>query len=79
MKCMHRQTGYLYEIPLLAIAAAIVFGILYPRLGEPWNYLFMAALALVVLLFVGYNRFAAGWQPGRGHHRDDDEPPSLSR
>lgn len=73
MKPLHRQTGYLYEIPLLAILAAIVFGVLYPLLGEPWNHLLLGGLVLVWLLFLGYNWFAAGWQPGRGRHDRDDE------
>jgi hypothetical protein len=73
MKPLHRQAGYLYEIPLMVIVAAIVFGVLYPRLGEPWNDLLLAGLAAVVLLFLGYNWFAAGWQPGRRRHDRDDE------
>lgn len=74
MKPLHRQAGYLYEIPLLAILAAIVFGVFYPLLGEPWNHLLLGGLVLVWLLFYLYNRFAAGWQPGR--NADQPKRPS---
>lgn len=75
MRLARRQAGYLYEIPLLAILAAIVFGVFYPLLGEPWNHLLLGGLAVAWLLFFLYNRFAAGWQPGRGisHHPSDKD------
>lgn len=65
MKTIRQQAGYLYEIPLLVILAGVLYGVFAPILGEPWSFLLLGGLVLAWLLFILYNRFAAGWQPGR--------------
>lgn len=56
----------------MVIVAAIVFGVLYPRLGELWSQLLLGGLVAVMLLFLSYNGFAAGWQPGRATDHSHD-------
>lgn len=65
------QGGYLYEIPLMVILAAVFFSVVYPCLGEPWNHLLLGGLVIIFLFFIFYNCFAAGWQPGRTHSDSD--------
>jgi hypothetical protein len=60
-----REGGYLYEIPLLVLLVAIVALVLGSWFPKPWNIILLLALALVVILFLVYNFFFAGWRPKR--------------
>jgi len=57
------EGGYLYEIPLLVLLVAVVGIGLGSWIPAPWNLILLSALGLVVILFLIYNFFFAGWRP----------------
>ncbi len=59
------EGGYLYETPLLVLLGAIVSLLLGSLLPKPWNTFLLVIFGVIVILFLIYNFFFAGWRPKR--------------
>ncbi|MBI3752635.1 MAG: hypothetical protein HY266_01150 [Deltaproteobacteria bacterium] len=63
------ERGYLFEIPILVIFAAVTASLLLPLVGRPWNLVLIAIFLAAVVGFLVYNFFFAGWLPGKRNRR----------
>jgi hypothetical protein len=59
-----RQAGYLYEVPLIVMAAIMLLAIVMPHLPPLGAKILVAIVALVVIAGAYYMIVIPGWQPG---------------
>jgi hypothetical protein len=64
MRSKHWQSGYLYEIPLILMAVAVLLAILLPTLPKVAGKVLALAGAVVIIGGLYYMIVIAGWQPG---------------
>lgn len=58
------QRGYMIEIPLLVVAALIIFSILLPALPPLGQKVLVALVAAIVVFGLYYMIVVPGWMPG---------------
>ena len=57
------EAGYLWEIPLLVLFAALVVAVVTPMLPGRWRLIPVGILGVAVVIFLVYNFVIPGWLP----------------
>ena len=58
------QRGYLFEVPLLIVAALVIFSVLFPALPPIGQKVLICLVAAVIIFGLYYMVVVPGWMPG---------------
>ena len=58
------QRGYLLEVPLLIVAALVIFAVVFPALPPLGQAVLLCLVAAVVIFGLYYMVVVPGWMPG---------------
>lgn len=58
------QRGYLFEVPLLIVAALLIFSVLFPALPPTGQKVLLGVVAAAIIFGLYYMVVVPGWMPG---------------
>lgn len=58
------QRGYLFEVPLLIVAALVIFAVLFPALPPVGQKVLLGLVGAAIIFGLYYMGVVPGWMPG---------------